>query len=147
MLHGAIETAESTTTEPDGDSSTVRPSAVGDIDHVPPGGVGVGELYFQRCRWCQTAVFRRLLCPACASTDLAWERSGGIGVISHVVIAGRSTRRPRALAMINMREGFSLRSRIFGAPPHTVRVGALVRLATDIQLDSQELLFRLCDSA
>lgn len=147
MIPSAIETAASNPIDQD-EASSVVPDGDSDLlGHVPPGGVWAGELYFQRCRWCHTAVFRRLLCPACASPDLAWERSDGTGAIRHISVVGRCTGRPRAIAIIEMAEGFRLRSRIIGTPPDTVRVGACVQLASGIESGARELLFRLCTAS
>ncbi|MFI2367529.1 Zn-ribbon domain-containing OB-fold protein [Streptomyces sp. NPDC018833] len=147
MFYPAIETTIGDPLRGSGVSSAV-PALPGDWDdpgRVPPDGVRGGELYFQRCRWCRTAAFRRLLCPVCASTDLAWERSAGTGVVRHLAVVGRNTGTPQVLAIIDMREGFWLRSRVIGVSPGTVRVGAVVRLAVDGGPGPQELAFRLGD--
>ncbi|MGW4873882.1 Zn-ribbon domain-containing OB-fold protein [Streptomyces chartreusis] len=112
--------------------------------HIPAGGIWDGALYFQRCGWCRTAFFRRLLCPACGSTDLAEERSGGIGTIRHVTVVGRDVGMPRAMAVIDMDEGFRLRARVSAAPLNRARVGALVRLGFGPR--PQEIVFQVCDS-
>ncbi|MBP8531736.1 Zn-ribbon domain-containing OB-fold protein [Streptomyces sp. MK37H] len=139
-----IETAENGPFE--GDSvSTAAPRI--DADHrgpIPAGGIWGGVLYFQRCRWCHTSVFRRLLCPACGSTDMAEERSDGIGVIHHVTVVGRSVGKPRAMAIIDMHEGFRLRARVSAVPLTRACVGAQVRLGFGPQ--PQEIAFQLCDS-
>ncbi|WP_079254496.1 zinc ribbon domain-containing protein [Streptomyces sparsogenes] len=145
VLHTVIETMDSAPVEREVDPS-VSPLPEADCPtQVPLGGVGGGELYFQRCRWCRTAVFRRLLCPVCASTDFAWELSRGTGVIRHVLAVRRSPGRQCALATINVDEGFWLCSRVIGVPPLIVRVGAPVCLAEGIESGPQGLLFRLCE--
>ncbi|MCQ8193240.1 Zn-ribbon domain-containing OB-fold protein [Streptomyces rugosispiralis] len=146
MLHTAIETTDSAPTAWEADASANPPLEADRPRQVPLGGVGGGELYFQRCHWCRTAVFRRLLCPVCASTDLAWELSCGIGVIRRVMAVGRSPGGQCALATINMDEGFWLCSRVIGMPPLTVRVGAPVCLTEGIESGPQALLFRLCET-
>lgn len=106
-----------------------------------------GELQFQRCRWCRTAVFRRLLCPVCASSDFDRERSGGTGVVRHATIVGRSTGAPRAVALIAMDEGYRLRATVTvtGTPLDAIHTGARVRLSLDDTHASGELAFRLSD--
>ncbi|ATL81532.1 hypothetical protein SMALA_1297 [Streptomyces malaysiensis subsp. malaysiensis] len=146
VLHAAIEITEGAPVEREADASANPPPEADCPKQVPPGGVGGGELYFQRCRWCRTAVFRRLLCPVCASTDLSWELSCGIGVIRHVMAVGRSPGRQCALATINMPEGFWLCSRVIGVPPLILRVGAEVCLTEGIESGPQALLFRLCET-
>ncbi|WP_374991261.1 OB-fold domain-containing protein [Streptomyces sp. LHD-70] len=76
---------------------------------------------------------------------MAWERSGGTGVVRHIKVVGRSAGRPRALAVIAMSEGFRVHSRVIAVPPETVHVGALVRLAVDVGPGPRELVFRPCD--
>lgn len=144
MSHTVIETADNGPFEGDG-VPTAAPQM--DTDHrspIPAGGIRDGVLYFQRCRWCHTAVFRRLLCPVCGSTDMAEERSDGIGVIHHVTFVGRSVGKPRAMAIIDMREGFRLRARVSAVPLARACVGAEVRLGFGAQ--PQEIAFQLCDA-
>ncbi|EDY62525.2 conserved hypothetical protein [Streptomyces pristinaespiralis ATCC 25486] len=103
-----------------------------------------GELHFQRCTWCRTAIFRRLLCPACASTDLTTERSSGIGTIHHVSIMGRNVGRPWALATIRMREEFSIRAKVLDV--YRAHVGAVVCLDSGMEAGSQQISFRPYDA-
>ncbi|MFF2655179.1 Zn-ribbon domain-containing OB-fold protein [Streptomyces sp. NPDC058045] len=110
----------------------------------PPEDARSGELYFQRCRWCRSAVFRRLLCPVCAASDLAWERSAGTGVVRHVSVVGRSTGRPRAIAIVDMDEGFWLSARIATTQPDAVGVGTAVALPADSPADPRQPVFRIC---
>jgi uncharacterized protein len=92
------------------------------------------ELRFQRCRWCGTPVFRRSLCPTCASTDLKWELSAGTGVVVRRNI-------PAALStsIITMDEGFSLVCRVSGTPPEAVSAGARVHIVDAYAPDRQDL--------
>lgn len=142
MFHAAIETADGAVAERGDNPSATAPEDLDRRGPMPYREVWEGELYFQRCGWCQTAVFRRLLCRVCNSTDFAWERSGGIGTIRHVLGPGRSFKRPWTVAIIGMREGFNLRCKVVGAPPLGVHAGAMVYLAADDESDSQDLVFR-----
>jgi uncharacterized OB-fold protein len=137
-----IEIWNSDTLGGDGASSAEPQPDSDHLSRCPQGGVLAGELYFQRCNWCRTAVFQRLLCPVCTSTDMSGERSEGVGVVRHVAVVGRSTGTPHALAIIEMSEGFRLRARVVAALPDTVRTGARVRLATDATPGVGELIFR-----
>ncbi|MBD0709494.1 MULTISPECIES: zinc ribbon domain-containing protein [unclassified Streptomyces] len=99
------------------------------------------ELYFQRCRWCHTTTFQRLLCPTCGSTELSPELSGGEGVIS--------VRRGFAAAdadlwPVYMAEGFTVRCRVDG-PLHAVRPGARVKLASGAGTGGRRPVVRLCE--
>ncbi|WP_181138737.1 Zn-ribbon domain-containing OB-fold protein [Streptomyces sp. Ru73] len=144
MSHSVIETAANALAGREGISGPApqsdpvhRPSALTD-------GTREGVLHFQRCRWCHTAAFRRMLCPACGSTDMAEERSAGIGVIRHVTVVGRREGRPRAMAVIDMREGFCLRARVGAVPLDSARIGDRVRLASGPR--PREIVFQLCDA-
>lgn len=103
-------------------------------------------LYFQRCRWCGTAMFNRLLCHVCASTDLEVMRSKGVGVVHRSTVLRRNSSAARSLSLIDMAEGFSVRCRVIG-PPKAVHAGARVVLAKGIGTGSAEILFQLCDGA
>ncbi|WP_413812386.1 Zn-ribbon domain-containing OB-fold protein [Streptomyces sp. OE57] len=144
MSHTVIETAGNGPFAGDGASTAASRN---DPDQrsglISAGGIRDGALYFQRCRWCHTAVFRRLLCPVCGSTDMAEERSDGTGVIHHVTVVGRGAGRPRAMAIIDMHEGFRLRARVSAVPLARACVGAQVRLG--FGPEPQEIAFQLCD--
>ena len=40
---------------------------------------GTDALRYQRCTWCGTAMYHRLLCPVCQGSDQRTERSEGVG--------------------------------------------------------------------
>jgi uncharacterized OB-fold protein len=87
-------------------------------------------LYFQRCQWCHSASYRRLLCPICGSDDLKCERSSKDGVIRR---HGAHRRRPDGSwidAVIDMAEGFSARFPVISVEYHRPYPGARVHLAT-----------------
>ncbi|MET9535505.1 MULTISPECIES: zinc ribbon domain-containing protein [unclassified Streptomyces] len=102
-------------------------------------------LVFQRCRWCQTASFRRLLCPVCASSDLESERSDGYGVVVRSGVVNRYTGAARNESLVRFPEGFVFRCRVVGAAPHLVHVGAQVRPVSDTGPDAGEVVFELCE--
>lgn len=102
-------------------------------------GLSNGQLYFQRCRWCRTPAFRRLLCPICACSTFERERSNGIGFIRRITGPGN-------VAVVAMTEGFWLRSTVISQPGHPLRIGAQVQFATDPTHETQELVFRISDS-
>ncbi|WP_256961683.1 Zn-ribbon domain-containing OB-fold protein [Streptomyces sp. NRRL B-24572] len=108
-----------------------------------------GELVYQRCRWCGTASFRRLLCPACASSDLDSHRSDGRGVVVRSTVVSRYRRAMRSESVVRFPEGFTLRCRVVGAPPHLVREGTRVRPVTGTDPAAGELVFEVfgvCDT-
>ncbi|MFH8371611.1 Zn-ribbon domain-containing OB-fold protein [Streptomyces sp. NPDC018031] len=105
-----------------------------------------GELYFQRCRWCRTAVFHRLLCPICASPDMDWEHSSGTGVVRQATVVRRSNGSLRTVGVIDMAEGFRLRATLSGVTADRVRPGTVVRLDPHAARP-RELTFRLGEDA
>lgn len=101
------------------------------------------ELTFQRCRWCRTPNYRRSLCRTCGSTDLAWERSAGKGVIVR-----RNSPAIHNTCLVTMDEGFSLVCRVTGTPPMLVVSGARVRVVFAAEPLRQALpVVELCNSA
>lgn len=105
-----------------------------------------GGLVYQRCHWCGSASFRRLLCPVCASSDLETVHSEGHGVVieSHVVHRQKGVARNESL--IRFPEGFVFRCQVIGAEPHMVWVGARVRPASGTDPLMGELVFELHDT-
>ena len=103
--------------------------------------VAGSELYFQRCQWCQTTTFQRLLCPTCGSTDLDPELSTGEGIVS--VRRGVSAAEAD-LWPVHMTEGFVVRCRVDG-PLHAVRPGVRVKLAAASARPGTEPVVRLCE--
>jgi uncharacterized OB-fold protein len=94
-------------------------------------------LDYQRCRWCHTPSYRRLLCPTCASPDLDTAQSDGLGIVT------RPPHSSQTEAVVQMSEGFTLQGRIVGGLRGSVYPGAQVRLTGRPGEDSQ---FQLCDS-
>ncbi|MER5490589.1 Zn-ribbon domain-containing OB-fold protein [Streptomyces sp. NPDC002454] len=107
------------------------------------------RLVYQRCRWCGTPSFRRLLCPICSSSDLRPEHSTGEGVVVRSAVVHRYTRLARNESLVRFPEGFMFRCRVVGVEPHLVWVGARVRYAADAGVDqtSGEVVVELCDPA
>ena len=68
-------------------------------------------LHFQRCAGCRALLaYPRVLCPACGSRDLAWERSAGRGVVySATVVHGREG--SHGILLVDLDEGV----RVMGA--------------------------------
>jgi len=98
------------------------------------------DLYFQRCAWCHTTTFQRLLCPTCGSTDLAPQLSDGEGVIT---VRRAHTAAEADLWPVHMAEGFVVRCRVDG-PPHAVRPGVRVKLASAADTGRRPVV-RLCE--
>lgn len=100
---------------------------------------------YQRCRWCRTPSFRRLLCPVCASSELTTEHSAGPGVVIQSRVVHRGTGVARNEALVRFPEDFIVPCRIVGIAPHMVWLGASVRPVADAVADSGEVLFELAE--
>ncbi|MFF4053679.1 Zn-ribbon domain-containing OB-fold protein [Streptomyces chartreusis] len=102
-------------------------------------------LYFQRCTWCGTAVYRRLLCPACQNTDLRVEPSMGTGTVrySRTILSHAPSARNESL--IELAEGFVVRGRVMGMSVG-IPTGARVQLVTAKDTIRKEPVFRLLDA-
>lgn len=86
-----------------------------------------GELAYQRCGRCGAAVFfPRVLCPACGGTELTWETSAGRGrVYSATTIHSRRSD-PYTVALVDLKEGFRLMTRLKDAVPGEEIIGRTV---------------------
>lgn len=86
-----------------------------------------GRLGFQRCRGCRSAIFYpRVLCPVCGSTSLAWEPSGGRGMVYTTTAVYHRDRDPHNVALVDLEEGFRMMSRIERVPAGEVEIGMRV---------------------
>ncbi|MGW0824469.1 Zn-ribbon domain-containing OB-fold protein [Streptomyces sp. NPDC002845] len=101
-------------------------------------------LAYQRCRWCGTATYQRLLCPVCASTELRTERSTGEGTIRRTTVVRRNTPAARNVSLVEMSEGFTVRGRVKG-PFMAIHPGMRVRLTDPEDPVRGEPVFELCD--
>jgi uncharacterized OB-fold protein len=111
------------------------------LDHR---GTGAEAIHFQRCTWCGTAVYQRLLCPVCQGSDLRTERSEGTGTVRHSTVVHRNTPSARNVSLIEMAEGFVVRGRVMG-PPIGIHSGDRVRLSTAKDPVRGEPVFQLVD--
>lgn len=100
-------------------------------------------LEYQRCRWCGTAAYRRLLCPTCASSEFEAARSDGVGIVTRPPVSSLAD------AAVQLSEGFTVQARVLGALGGRVHPGSAVRLATgpDPRSPNGEMCFRLCEEA
>ena len=101
-------------------------------------------IVFQRCTWCGTAMYHRLLCPVCQGSELCTERSEGIGTVRHSTVVHRNTPAARNVSLIEMAEGFVVRGRVMG-PPIGIHSGDRVRLSTAKDPVRGEPVFQLVD--
>lgn len=121
-----------------------RPMAVGSATGLLDAPVDTNTLVFQRCGWCATAMYHRLLCPVCAGSDLRTERSEGSGTVRHATVVNRNTPGARNVSLVEMAEGFVVRGRVMG-PAAGIHSGDRVRLAMAKDPVRGEPVFQLLD--
>ncbi|MEN4922070.1 OB-fold domain-containing protein [Achromobacter spanius] len=89
-----------------------------------------GRFLIQHCAGCDRAVFYpRMICPHCGADKLAWTEPDGRGAVYSTTVVRR---KPDAggdynVALIDLREGVRLMSRVEGIAPDAVRIGMGVR--------------------
>ncbi|MFH0172459.1 Zn-ribbon domain-containing OB-fold protein [Streptomyces cacaoi] len=116
-------------------------SAAGVLDRASADG---DTILFQRCTWCGTAMYHRLLCPVCQGSDLRTERSEGAGTVRHATVVNRNTPGARNVSLVEMAEGFVVRGRVMG-PLIGIHSGDRVRLSTVKDPVRGEPVFQLLD--
>lgn len=101
-----------------------------------------GELGFQRCRDCSSAIFYpRVVCPVCGGGSLVWETSGGSGVVYATTAVYRRDGEPYNVALVDLEEGFRMMSRIEGLAAEEVEIGIGVRFAVREEDDGPVAVF------
>lgn len=114
-----------------------------------------GELLISSCQDCkQLFYYPRIACPNCASTNLGWRRSAGLGKVfsySHVHMsffgAVWASEVPYTVILVDLDEGVRFLSRLVGAGREGVSIGARVVLDFHV-VDNQGLpFFALTDAA
>jgi len=89
-----------------------------------------GRFLIQHCAGCDRAVFYpRMICPHCGADKLAWTAPDGRGEVYSTTVVRR---KPEAggdynVALIDLREGVRLMSRVEGLAPDAVHIGMAVR--------------------
>ncbi len=126
-------------------SGNVAQQAAGAATGVLEAGPANTEaVFFQRCTWCGTAMYHRVLCPVCRGSELRTERSEGVGTVRHATVVNRNTPGARNVSLIEMAEGFVLRGRVMG-PLIGIHSGDRVRLSTAKDPVRGEPVFQLVD--
>lgn len=91
-----------------------------------------GKFLLQRCNSCESHIFYpRVVCPHCASTDIAWLEPSGLGAVYSTTIVNRPDEKggPYNVALIDLAEGVRLMSRVDGIAPDKVHIGMQVKIA------------------
>ena len=96
-------------------------------------GCAAHELRFQRCSECNGATHTpAMLCAVCASRDLRWERSSGVGEIYSWTVVGRPATpafvTPYVPIVVSMAEGWNILSALVGCEPEAVAIGLPVEV-------------------
>ncbi|MFF4973828.1 Zn-ribbon domain-containing OB-fold protein [Streptomyces sp. NPDC001083] len=129
----------------DADPGHLAPgAAVFANDPAENGTSDADALLFQRCRWCGSAMYQRLLCPVCAGSDLRTEASTGTGVVRHATVVHRNTPAARNVSLVEMAEGFTVRGRVTGLATD-VHSGDRVQLTTAQDPVRGQPVFQLVD--
>jgi hypothetical protein len=121
-----------------------RPPVAGSATGLLDAPASTNTLVFQRCGWCATAMYHRLLCPVCGGSDLRTERSEGAGTVRHATVVNRNTPAARNVSLVEMAEGFVVRGRVMG-PAVGIHSGDRVRLSTAKDPVRGEPVFQLLD--
>ncbi|KOV92306.1 hypothetical protein ADL04_30570 [Streptomyces sp. NRRL B-3648] len=125
-------------------ASTSHPAAGSAAGVLDPAADSKDAILFQRCTWCGTAMYHRLLCPVCQGSELRTERSEGVGTVRHSTVVHRNTPAARNVSLVEMAEGFVVRGRVMG-PPVGIHSGDRVRLSTAKDPVRGEPVFQLLD--
>lgn len=111
-------------------------------DAVFRGHLKDGRFMIQKCGKCGAFVFYpRLLCTGCGASDLEWQAADGGGTVYSTTIVRR---KPESggdynVAIVELKEGPRLMSRVVEVPPAEVAIGMAVR-ADIAQTESGPLL-------
>ncbi|MEV4616591.1 hypothetical protein AB0K43_28930 [Kitasatospora sp. NPDC049258] len=108
---------------------------------------GGTALRYHRCHWCRSAMPAGcLLCTVCGSSDLAEQRSEGVGTVRRLLRPTRRGLYPGRPYLVALDEGFTVQAGVIGGLPGAVPIGARVQLAAWDD-DGRILTFRLCPTA
>lgn len=93
-------------------------------------GCNEGRLLIQRCNACgHQQFYPRLLCTACASTDVGWHEASGAGQVKSFTIIRRAVTEayaadvPYVVALIELAEGPTMMSNIVDCDIESVHIG------------------------
>jgi hypothetical protein len=105
---------------------------------------GRRELVRQRCSVCGTSFFTpKMACPSCLSVEWTWVQSPGEGTVYSYTVCHRPPGPgfdvPYVLAIVDLKDGWSLLTNIVGCDAAEVSIGMEVRLAW-LELDASTLL-------
>lgn len=94
-----------------------------------------GRLLIVRCRSCGEAhYYPRPFCPRCGGAEVAWEQASGEATLYTWSVVYRNDlppfhdRVPYVAAAVDLVEGPRMMTRVVGTDPHTLAVGAALKV-------------------
>jgi uncharacterized OB-fold protein len=96
-------------------------------------GIGRGVLLLQQCTDCGRFIFYpRPICPHCMGTRLEWQTTSGSGTVYAFSIVHRAPpsfkATPYVVALVDLKEGVRMMTRLLVDDPATVEIGKPVQL-------------------
>jgi uncharacterized OB-fold protein len=104
-----------------------------------------GRFMIQKCAKCGAFIFYpRLLCTECGASDLAWQVASGNGTVYSTTVVRRRAEQggDYNVAVIELKEGPHLMSKVIDMPPADVAIGMPVRAAIDKTESGPLVVFR-----
>ncbi len=89
-----------------------------------------GSFCLQKCQSCGAHIFfPRLICPACGSDDIDWVEASGKGTVYSTSVIRQKPERggDYNFALIELKEGPRMISRVENIPPHDVAIDMAVQ--------------------
>lgn len=106
----------------------------------------MGHVAYQHCEACgERAVYLRVLCPVCGSTDLTVHHSAGRGTVYSTTTL-RSREGARNVVLVDLDEGVRVMGTVVGVAPEDVAIRAAVQGILDPEGgDEPRVVFTLDD--
>jgi uncharacterized OB-fold protein len=107
-----------------------------------------GNFVIQRCTSCRHSVFYpRMICPHCGSDQLEWFMPSGLGTVYSTTIVRRKAEDggDYNVALIDLKEGVRMMSRVEGMPPEAVAIGMSVQARIIDGQDGKLVVFHLAE--
>jgi uncharacterized OB-fold protein len=104
-----------------------------------------GRFMLQKCAQCGAFIFYpRLLCTECGGSDLAWQEANGGGTIYSTTIVRRKAEQggDYNVAIVALKEGPHMMSKVVDLPPADVTIGMAVRAGIEQTANGPLVVFR-----
>jgi uncharacterized OB-fold protein len=126
-----------------------KPSEVG-ADYYFQCNLQKGRFLIQRCTGCRRSVFfPRMICPHCGDGRLEWYAPSGDGVVYSTTVVRRKAEKggDYNVALVDLKEGVRMMSRVEGVPPDQVRIGQAVKARIIAEGDGNLVVFTPAEGA